>query len=301
MNNSDQSTSAFALWVADIKDNPYQPLITSIILVTIILVALSIYYYVKMRKLDVKQAPSGLALFIYLLVNYMNDLVYDVIGEKGKKLVPYFIALLFYLTLSNIISLIGFDNPTNSLTITFTMGFVMFFGTIIFGLRYQKADFFLKFLIKFDLRSKKNPKKKYPIYYCVNPLPLLDYIGPLISISLRLWANIFAGGLILALLYSIPLVFFRINPLSNPPGPQILIFFVVAIPFHIFFDIIIGLIQAFVFTLLTMSYWSIHMTKESEYDEIDGNVHTINLESALNSELNQQTKGITNLINVSKT
>lgn len=253
-----QSKSAFDLWA------PFEPnsTITSIILVTIILASFVIYYWVTIRKLDVKEAPKGIAFFIFSMINSFKNLVFETVGPKFLKFTPYIMTLFLYIVGCNLISLLGFENPTASTSVTFSMGFITVMGTIITAIRYQKSRFFLRFLFKFSYTNKKT-NKTYLIPYCFNPFGVLDFITPLLSISLRLWGNIFAGGLILSLVYSLPMLFFGKNPLVDEAGPELLIFSVFSLPFHGFLDLLIGVIQAYVFIVLTLSYWGNETTNEN--------------------------------------
>jgi F-type H+-transporting ATPase subunit a len=88
----------------------------------------------------------------------------------------------------------------------------------------------------------------------INPINLVSQFAPLISISFRLWGNIFAGSLIASmLLFStdsamdamLPFKFFNIIGVF------------VLLPIHIYFDLLSGVIQALVFMLLTMVYWKL--------------------------------------------
>lgn len=262
-----KAQSAFDYW------NPFEfrPEIISIVVVTIILAILVIYYYVSIKKLDPRQPPKGLAFFIFNLISYFKGLVYDVLGKNFVKYTPYFLTVFVYILTCNIISVIGFENPTALTTVTFALGLGTTLGTIIIGIRYQKISFFYKFLFKFYVKSKKS-EKKIMIPYFFNPFGIADIITPWISISLRLWANILSGALIITLFYSIPMVFFQRDPTIYSAGPEIVLFSFFAIPVHGFLDWLVGSIQAFVFVILTMCYWN----NASELENEDPIVKKIN-------------------------
>lgn len=109
-------------------------------------------------------------------------------------------------------------------------------------------------MFKFTLVNKKT-KKETVIPYMFNPYGLVEYFAQLLSISFRLWGNIFAGALIISLFYGIPMVIFQKNPLILEAGPEILISSLFAVPIHAFLDLLVAVIQAFVFVVLTLSYW----------------------------------------------
>lgn len=255
----DEPKSAFDVWNWGLRDGNLllRPEIVSIVVVFLILAGFIIYYYFYMKKLDPKQPPKGMAFFIFNLINFFKNLIFDTVGPAFIKFTPYIITLFFYIAGCNLVSLLGFENPTATTTVTFSMGLVTVIGMVITAIRYQKSRFFLRFLFKFNYTSKKTGKT-YLVPYFINPLGVLDVVTPLISISLRLWGNIFAGALILSLLYAIPMVIVGKNPTPDYDviqGPELLIISIFAVPIHGFLDGLIGIIQAYVFVVLTLSYW----------------------------------------------
>ncbi|MDE6645913.1 MAG: F0F1 ATP synthase subunit A [Malacoplasma sp.] len=254
-----KAQSAFDYW------NPFElrPEIISILVVTIILAGTIIYYYFSIKKLDPRDPPKGLAFFIFNLISYFKGLVYDVLGKNFVKYTPYLLTVFVYILTCNVISVIGFENPTALTTVTFALGLGTTLGSIIIGIRYQKTSYFYRFLFKFYVKSKKTGRR-IMIPYFLNPFGVVEIITPWISISLRLWANILSGALIITLFYAIPMVFFQRDPTVYPAGPEIILFSFFAIPVHGFLDWLVGSIQAFVFVILTMCYWNSASELEDE-------------------------------------
>ena len=126
--------------VTQINFQPFQlrPQILSIAVVLVILLTAFIIYHVKLKKVKPNHAPNGYVLAIQMYVSYIRGLVVDILGPEFEKITPYFLTLFSYILLSNIIGIIGLDNPTSSLTITLSMGFVMFIGCFVVGFKYQK-------------------------------------------------------------------------------------------------------------------------------------------------------------------
>lgn len=242
------------------------PQVFSIVVVFAILMGVLVYYYFAIKKLKEDESPKGLALLLFMFIESFKRLTYDILGHKFIKITPYFIMLFSYIWLSNMISLVGLENPTTSTSVTVSMGLVTFVGTLVVGFRYQKLSYIKKFTFNVPIKTKKG-KMKIPVL--PNPLEMMGSVSQLISISFRLWGNIFAGALILTLLYAIPSVFFGRNPKVLDPGPEMLIFSIITPPFHFYFDLFAGSIQAFVFTLLTMVYWSLERGEGEEVEHED--------------------------------
>lgn len=234
-----------------------RPQLVTIGLILIILCALYITYFVKLRKVQPNIAPKGLVLVGQLYMAYMRNLTVDILGSELECLTPYFAHLFLYIGLSNIIGIVGFENPTSSLTITLSMGLVMFVGMFVIGFKYQKLSYLKKFTYNIKVKNKHIP-------VMINPNEIVSQFTPLISISFRLWGNIFAGSVIGILWYyftgyisnEIPVVgvFNLIGGLTVPA-------------INMYFDLLSGVIQALVFTLLTMIYWTLQKEGEGHKQE----------------------------------
>ena len=73
------------------------------------------------------------------------------------------------------------------------------------------------------------------------PLHIIEELAKPVTLALRLFGNLFSGGIMIALLISFPIAFF----------PASIVFTVV----WKLFDMFIGVIQAFIFALLTILYY----------------------------------------------
>lgn len=238
-----------------------QPQLLSIAFVLVVLVTCVLIYYIKLRKTKVNEAPYGYVLLVQIYVEYIRNLVVEILGKRFEKITPYFIFLLSYLALSNVVGIIGLENPTSSLTVTLTLGLVMFIGNFAIGFRYQKLSYLTRYT--FNIKSKKTGKH-YGIF--PNPLEMVGLVSPLISISFRLWGNMFAGTIVIGLwFYAMGMIFYSIPYI----GVLNLLGGLTAPPLHAYFDFLAGIIQALVFTLLTMIYWTV--SKEHGNYEIKNN------------------------------
>ncbi len=246
--------------ITSLSYNPFalQPQIITIALVFVILLVIFLTYYFKLREIKPNEAPKGIVLGIQIYIAYIRGLVVDILGPEFECVTPYFIFLFAYILLSNIIGIIGFENPTSSLTVTLSMGFVMFVGMFVIGFKYQKLNYLKKFCFCISIKNKKIP-------VMINPSEVISQLTPLISISFRLWGNIFAGATIGTLWYfltglicaQIPVIG-AFNILAGLTVPAI----------NLYFDLLCGVIQALVFTLLTMVYWTLQKGEEEQRPNI---------------------------------
>lgn len=163
------------------------------------------------------------------------------------------IATLFsFIFMCNTIQFIPWlEEPTSDINTTFALGLISFFYVQISSV-------------------KTNGLKRYILHYFqpfpfMFPLHIIGAFSSIISISFRLFGNIF-GGFIISSLYSSMLSGSLVKQtIGLICGANLFIFLI--------FGIFEGLIQAFVFTMLTMTYLSIQIAPEN--DENNAPVNTI--------------------------
>lgn len=218
-----------------------QPQVFTLLLVTLILVVFAIVIYRKVKKQQVNKAPEGVLLFTEQYVMGVDNLYKEVTAGKLQKPGPYIFTLFSFLIVSNLMGLLGLEPPTSSFSVTLTLGLISWIGIYVVGIVYQRMHFFKKFL---------------------NPTELIGQFSPLISISFRIFGNIIGGSTIMYLLYHFTGWIWGFIPVigeMNLIGPML------TPVFHVYFDIFDGLIQAFVFGLLTMIYWVLE-AEEPEHE-----------------------------------
>jgi len=220
-------------------------------------------------NLDVRK-PRGMQNFFEWVVDFITGLAKDTIGgERAKTYVPLAFTLIIYLFCANQIGLItnlNFDlhepgfgvnptafheaeaksghasvslfmSPTANLSIAMAMSIGIVGMTHIIGLR--------------------NPGSYFKHYFQPNPaffiLHVIDEGAKFLTLGLRLFGNIFAGEVLIAILLGIPLIggWFPVGAVPM----------VVWIAYSLF----VGTIQAFVFTVLTLVYISQKLPHEQHH------------------------------------
>jgi F-type H+-transporting ATPase subunit a len=124
--------------------------------------------------------------------------------------------------------------PTADTNLTYAMALFVMVGVWTFGIRTQGAKAYFSHFVQ--------------PYKFLLPLNIIEEITKPISLALRLFGNIFAGGILLALIGA--LTAWTLGP--APVGSVLSIVF--AIVWKLF-DMAIGAIQAFIFALLTVLYF----------------------------------------------
>lgn len=197
--------------------------VISLLIIAIFLIVFALIVNSKVKKAKVEEAPGGLLNLIELFVSTIDGMVKDNIGEKYISMSPFILTLLTLLGVSNISGLFGLTPPTSDYGIVLTLALIVFL--IVQVLRIKAAGGLLKYL-----RSFTKP------YILMTPINIISEISNPISMSFRLFGNVLSGVLISGLLYG-ALGYFA--PLMTP--------------LHLYFDIFVGLLQAFIFTMLAMT------------------------------------------------
>ena len=170
------------------------------------------------------EVPGGFQNIVELVVEKLDGMVESVMGKNASRFANYIGTIFIFILLSNISGLFGLRPPTADYGVTFPLG-VMTFAIIHFNkFKHQKVSGVIKGLC--------NPW----VFWA--PINIIGDLAVPISLSLRLFANVLSGTVMIALVYAL---------LS-----KIAIIWPAAL--HVYFDLFSGAIQTYVFCMLTMTY-----------------------------------------------
>lgn len=175
------------------------------------------------RNAPVTQAPTGRFAIAELIVEGIVSMVDTSMGKKYRGFVPYIGALALYLIVANLVGLIGLRPPTADINTTLGLAFITFLVIQYQGLKTQG-------LLK-RLKGLTEP------LWIMTPINLLGEITSPMSMAFRLFGNMIAGTVIMGLIY-----LFLPIPLGIP------------IIGHLYFDLFSGVIQTFIFVILTATF-----------------------------------------------
>ena len=170
------------------------------------------------------EVPSGFQNVAELVVEKLDGMVEGVMGKNAAPFANYIGTIFIFIFLSNISGLFGLRPPTADYGVTFPLG-LMTFTLIHFNkFKHQKVSGVIKGLCD-------------PWVFWA-PINMIGDIAVPVSLSLRLFANVLSGTVMMALIYGL---------LS-----KIAIIWPAAL--HVYFDLFSGAIQTYVFCMLTMTY-----------------------------------------------
>ncbi len=184
-----------------------------------------------MRSKISSTVPSKIQLFWEGLVGEVTRQVEGNLGRVNPFVVPLAIALFIFILVANWLELIpsGEDphllpSPTADVNLTYALALLVIIGVHIYGVRERGFKGYIKHFFQ-----------PYAILF---PLNLIEEIVKPFTLALRLFGNIFAGGIMISLI--------GLLPLYTIWGPNAL---------WKLFDMAIAAIQAFIFALLTILYF----------------------------------------------
>lgn len=193
-------------------------------IVWLLLVVFALCAYFTIRKADPEATPGTFQNIVELIVEMLDNMVSGVMGKNAPKFVNYISTIFCFILISNFSGLLGLRPPTADYGVTFPLGLITFFTIFYNKIKYQKVSGFIKGLCD-----------PWPFWAPVN---IIGDVAVPISISLRLFANVLSGTVMMALVYGL---LTRIA--WGWPGVL-----------HIYFDLFSGAIQTYVFCMLTMTY-----------------------------------------------
>jgi len=214
--------------------NPEQFVPDYVVMSIIVVITLIVFFRLSSRNL--KPVPSKMQSFLELLIHTFENQLVEIVGEQGRKYVPLVATIGIFIFSSNLLGLIpGLMSPTSNLNVTAACALVVF---IYYHWQGIKSLGFFKYL--------KHFMGPIPLLASLMvPIEIISHFSRVVSLSIRLFGNIFAEELLIVVMLSI-IPFFLPLP-----------FMAVAI--------FTAFIQAFVFVLLTCIYLSGAVAQEEEH------------------------------------
>ena len=198
-----------------------------LLIVMLLLIVFCIFANRAIVRANAEETPSTFQNIVELIVEMLDKMVTGVMGKNAPKFVNYISTIFIFILISNISGLLGLRPPTADYGVTLPLGIITFCLIFFNKIKYQKISGFLKGLCD-----------PWPIWA---PINIIGDIAVPVSLSLRLFANVLSGTVMLALVYGLLPIFVKVG------FPAVL---------HVYFDLFSGAIQTYVFCMLTMTYVS---------------------------------------------
>ena len=219
--------------------HPIDLSITKSVLFILITALLMLFWFTRLAKSYAKNGgiPKGaVRIFEPLVVFVRDEIAIPNIGEKKyKKYMSYLLTIFFFILILNLFGLTPLGaNVTGNLTITFSLAIITFLITNITANKSYWGHIFWM------------PGVPYLMRIVLAPIELLGVFIKPFSLMIRLYANIFAGHIVIMSIIGIMFIFksWIGSPLSFGLA------FVLSI-----LEILVAFLQAYIFTMLTALYF----------------------------------------------
>lgn len=196
----------------------------ALLIVSAVIIIFAIIVNRKVRKAKPEDTPGMLQNIFELAVEAIDNMVRGIMGDNDRRFRNYIGTVLLFVGIANISGLFGLRPPTADYGVTLPLGIITFVMIHYCGLKKNKMK---------HLTALFQPT---PILF---PINLIGEIAVPLSLSLRLFGNVLSGTVMMGLIYGL------LSPPITTGIPAVL---------HVYFDIFSGLIQAYVFCMLTMVY-----------------------------------------------
>ena len=201
---------------------------------------------------DLREQPAGLQNLAEMLVQGLGDFVVSIGGPKAIRYLPLFGTLFVFIVTSNWLSVVPFvgqvtwlHSPTADYHITFAMAVTSWIAYQTEGFRHLGLGYVKRW---FNLSGFKDGPFIGAIFILVGLIELFSEIFRMLTLTLRLWGNVFGGEIMLTVMSALLLV----------PG--------LALPF-VGLEVFIGLVQGLVFALLVLMYFVLAIESHDESHE----------------------------------
>jgi F-type H+-transporting ATPase subunit a len=213
-----------ALHIAPISPNA--PINNAFAMELLVFAALIVYFLIVRSSLSV-ETPGGIQHLAEMTHEFVSDQGEQIIGHGFERFTGYLTALFLFILISNMMGLIpGLAAPTSNVSVPLGFALITFVYYHYHGIRANGGAYIKQFLGPIWWMS--------PLLF---PIEVISHCARVLSLTVRLWANMFAGDLL-------TLAFFSLVPVGIP---------LVFLGLHFG----VAVIQAYVFMLLAAIYLSL--------------------------------------------
>jgi len=175
----------------------------------------------------VELVPGPVQNVFEVLISGLEEFMVGVTGEEGRWLFPLVASIFLFVFIGNLVGMVpGFFPPTANLNTTAALALVVFVFTHVIGVKYHGAKYYKHFM--------------GPVWWMVPiilPIEIIGHFARILSLSFRLFGNMMGHELVLGILFALAGAFFAPLPIMA-------------------LGIFVALVQAFVFFLLSVMYFT---------------------------------------------
>jgi F-type H+-transporting ATPase subunit a len=175
----------------------------------------------------IQMIPRTRQNFLEIIVEGLENFMVEITGEEGRAFFPFIATIFLYILVSNLLGLVpGFFSPTANLNTTLSLAICTFVLTHVIGFKFHGAKYLKHFV--------------GPVWALAPLMIIIELIGHfarIMSLSIRLFGNIFGKETILGILFALAGLYLAPLPI-------------------LFLGILVSFIQSVVFILLSIVYFT---------------------------------------------
>jgi len=187
--------------------HPATPITNAVAMEISVVLLLTVVFVAARLRLSVEQ-PGGLQHTMEGIHGFIENLAHEIIGHHSAKFVPYLTALGLFILTCNLLGLVpGMESPTAVPVVPLGCALLTWFYYHFAGLREHGVIGYVKHFI--------GPQEGMPLAVrillpvLIFPIEIFSHLARVLSLTVRLFANMFAGDMV-------TLVFFSLIPLGIP-------------------------------------------------------------------------------------
>lgn len=204
----------------------------------------------KRYKNNPKKAPKGLqSLLEPLIIFVRDDIAKSSIGKKYERYMPFLLTIFFFILINNLLGIIpifpGGYNLTGNITVTMVLAVFTLIITTISGTKHYWTHIFWSPDVPWWLKAP------------IPLMPIVEIVGMFTKpfvLMVRLFANIVGGHIVMLAFFSLIFIFGAMNVGAGYGVSILSLAFTI---FDTFLELLVALIQAYVFTLLSAIYFGL--------------------------------------------
>ncbi len=185
--------------------------------------------------------PGRMQALAEMLYEFVANMVRQTAGKEGMKFFPFVFSLFSFILIANIIGLVPYSySVTSQIIVTFAFAALVITLVVAYGV-YRNGFGFLRLFVPHGV--------PLPVLVVLVPIEIISFLSRPVSLSVRLFANILAGHITLAVFGGFVMMLLASGGWSLlAPVPLLAIVALYAL------ELLVACLQAFVFSVLTCVY-----------------------------------------------
>ncbi len=220
-----------------------------IVLSTLVTALIFVFFALRMTSTASDGVPSKAQVLWEMIVGMVSDLATSAMGERGKRFVPLGVTLFLFILIANWLGFLPtamhpgqsgeiLPAPTSDINLPLAMAALVIVWVHVESIRARRVSGYLK--------HYSQP------YALMMPINIIEEITKPITLTFRLFGNLFSGGLMIAVMTTLlPVYLIPFGEIIWKP-----------------FDAVIGLIQAYIFMLLAVLYFGMATSHDESHDAV---------------------------------